>query len=558
MQAPKRTAPIREALRARTASNLETPSEVILDRPAVDNGRKPLAARFAAAAAIRSRFLELYGIPPTGARPIFPIEAAFKFAPAETDADFNYLHVESLLDEASGLLQRCRQLRAERDALLIDKWNLQLELDRFFRLDALTEAEREAGLDTMPYEAAAWNVAAEAALEANHKNAEAQLKGLTNDLLATGFNRRMAARELTAWVSAYPLKDNDLRGDDAGYTFDGTRKTKPEHLFDAARIEADEAAWEQATDLVARRFVETAASESARLRGELHSREAKLALAGIALRREQAQSARDAAWEKAHQAQAPNGLLNYQERIAATERHFAAEFREALARIAAAHRGLNDLYGYAPAFPAEGAPGYLDDVAAWVARAQGRLQQLAQREQTYLLTLSLKDLTKDRWDAGRSASEWTFDVPEELFKGQSRVRLRGLGAAVLGAVEAPEAPNPKGKAAAKLEAPPIPKPPEGFWSAHITVPAEGAIRLTADKLQPIDQKHVPICCLGRVADAHLAAPAEINGDCILYNASPIGKQWRVALSPKSTGGVATGTLDDVLLHLRIAVAAERA
>ena len=217
----------------------------------------------------------------------------------------------------------------------MDKWKLQLELDRFFRLDQVRERERQAGADTLPYERAAMESGAESSLETNHKNAEAQLKGLTDELVAHGFNKRMAARELTAWLSAYPLKDGELRGDDASYTFDGVSKTKPDHLYEAARQEMDEAAWEQVFDLMARRFAAFATSEAGRLRKESLALQTKFALADIGFRGERAQAERDAFWEQAYQAQSPGGLLNYSERIAPVERHFSFEFREALARLIA-------------------------------------------------------------------------------------------------------------------------------------------------------------------------------------------------------------------------------
>ena len=550
MQAPKRTAPMREALRARAGSAAEPQTKAAIDRQAVAEGRKPLASRRKDVAALRAKAAELYGIPSAGLAPVPAIESLFKFAPLESDGDFHYQHVEPLLDEAADLLARCAEARSQRESLLMEKWKLQVELDRFFRLDQIRERERAAGADTLPYERAVLGGAAESSLETNYKNAEGQWKGLADDLLASGFNRRMAARELSAWVSAYPLKDTELRGDDAIYTFDGVRKAKPDHLFEAARMEADEAAWEQIAGLMARRFAAIAASEAARLRKESLDLQAQWSLADIGFRGERAEAERDAFWEKVYQAQTPGGLMNYSERIAPAERQFSASFRDALARLAAARRGLKELFDYAPPFPLEGTPGYFDEVAAWVRQAQARMAQSARMDQNYVLAVSIKGLAKSQWEAGRSVAEWTFDVPEELFKGQAQVRLRGLGLAVVGEPEPAEPAAPKVKGG-KAEAPP-PKP-AGFWSARLSLPPAATVRHLSGATAGMDQKSLPACYFGRVADRDSSRDPEIAGVQAIHNASPIGKQWKLTLSPRSTDGTPTAELRDVLLYLHVAV-----
>ena len=325
--------PVRESLRAKAGAAVEPQPQVTVDRHAIDAGRKPLASRRKDVAALRSKAGDLYGVPADGLAAIAPIESKFQFSPLDTDAEFNYLQVEALLDQAAALLERCASARAERDRLQLEKWKLQVELDRFFRLDQVRERERESGIDTLAYERAALESGAEGSLEANHKSAEGQLKALTDDLVSSGFNKRMAARELAAWLSAYPLKDADLRGDDASYSFDGMRKSKPEHLYDAARMESDETAWEQFADLMARRFALMAASEAGRLRKESLDAQARWALGDIAFRSEKSQTDRDAMWEKVYQAQAPGGLFHYNERIAPVERLFSLDFRDALVRL---------------------------------------------------------------------------------------------------------------------------------------------------------------------------------------------------------------------------------
>ena len=553
MQSPKKTTNIKDTLRTKADLAVETPTEVSIQKDAVEAGRKPLPARRADLAALRTKATELYGLPADGTG-IPAIDAAFKFSPAEFDDQFNYLHVEPLLDRCSALLKECLLHRSRRDGLHLERWKLQLELDRFFRLDPLDQREREAGADTLGYERAVLESAAESSLEQNHRHAGEQLKDLTNDLVAAGLNRRMAARELAAWISAWPLKDGDLRGDDAYYTFDGAKKTKPEHLFEAARREADQDGWEQIYSLVSQRYSAAAESEAGRLRRESLELQAKFSLASIAIRRERAQAERDAEWEKVREVQSPGSVLNYNERIATTERDFSGDFRELLACLATARRGLREVYDYAPPFPQEGSAGYLDGVAAWVRRAQGRLAQLSQNEQNYVLAVSVKQLAGSQWEAGRAASAWTFDLPDEMFAGQTNVRLRGLSVSVVGpAAEPPDLP----KGAAPKQGAPASKPEtlraEGFWSARISPPVTGTMRSLTGAVRELDQKALPACCFGRVSDRDSVLTPEISGATALHNASPIGKQWRLTLSPKSTDGMETAKLQDVQISLHVAV-----
>ena len=547
----KKTSPEREGLRAKAGLAVGPHPRIAVDQQAIDEGRKPFVSQRKDIAALRAKATELYGVPAAGLPAIPAIESLFKFSALESDGELNYLQVESLLDQAAGLLERCTQARSERDRLQREKWTLQLELERFLRLDGIQERERQAGLDTLPYERAALESGAENSLETNHRSAEAELKDLTEELVASGFNKRMAARELAAWLAAYPLKDTDLRGDDASYIFDGIAKAKPDHLFEAARLEADEDAWELVADLMARRFAAMGASEAGRLRKESLDLEAKWALAEIGFRTERSQAERDAFWEKVYQAQSPGGLFNWSERIAPIERHFSIDFREALALLAAARRGLKELYDYAPPFPEEKAPGYLDEVALWVRTARNWIRQLAQRDQDYVLAVSVRELAKSQWEAGRSAAQWTFEVPEELFADQSQVRLRGVGLAVVGEPEpAADAGAQKSKAG-KIEA--APEKPRGFWSARVSVPPTATVRLASGTTSELDQKALPVCYLGRVADRDSPHAPEIAGSIPLHNASPIGKQWKLTLAPKSTDGAMTADLRDVQLYLHVAV-----
>jgi hypothetical protein len=71
----------------------------------------------------------------------------------------------------------------------------------------------------------------------------------------------------------------------------------------------------------------------------------------------------------------------------------------------------------------------------------------------------------------------------------------------------------------------------------------------------LDQKSIPSCFLGKIADSNSPREPEIAGARTLRNASPIGKQWKLTLAPKSTAGAMTEKIDDVQIFLHVAVRA---
>jgi hypothetical protein len=97
---------------------------------------------------------------------------------------------------------------------------------------------------------------------------------------------------------------------------------------------------------------------------------------------------------------------------------------------------------------------------------------------------------------------------------------------------APPEPSPAKGGVPKAPEAPV---PVGYWSARVIAPAQ------------------PACFLGRVTEWNSSREPEVGGASVLHNASPIGKQWKVTLSPKSTTGIPASRLQDVTLYLHLAV-----
>ena len=152
-----------------------------------------------------------------------------------------------------------------------------------------------------------------------------------------------------------------------------------------------------------------------------------------------------------------------------------------------------------------------------------------------MLAVSVKGLAKSDWEAGRSASQWTFEVPEDLFQGQAHVRLRGLGLAVRRR-DRPRRRTQRRRSRRADKRGDDACQPQGFWSASVSVPPSATVPHISGAASELDQKSLPDCYFGRVADRDSSQEPEIAGIGATHNASPIGKQWKLALSPKSTDG----------------------
>ena len=103
----------------------------------------------------------------------------------------------------------------------------------------------------------------------------------------------------------------------------------------------------------------------------------------------------------------------------------------------------------------------------------------------------------------------------------------------------------------------MPVKPQGFWSAKVSLPQTATVHYAVGANDALDQKSLPRCFFGRVADRESSYAPEVVGANVLHNASPIGKQWRLSLAAKSTDGFQTANLEDVLLYLHLAVRGER-
>ena len=467
-----------------------------------------------------------------------PIQASELLVPIEKCAqhrevklvqpEFRELHIEPLLDQAASLLDRCLADRAQRNALGVEAFRAKLEIDQFLAQEVVLQKEIAAGLYTVPLERAIEDQKAEAAVANSYKNANGEYDRIAQRVNATdAATKQLNARRFMAWLSAMPLKESDLNsGNDASYTLAGVAKNKADHLLDSAATQGEEEILAQYWSMYAHQHTLTGTSEASVHRGASLAKLAAWSLNDIGFRRERADIARTAAYQKIRAMADPGGALNYLEQIHAIEERFAADLAEVSARLQAVERGMAIVFDYREKLPAVGTPHYLDNLVLWVRRAVSFLVRFSRIDQNYVLPISLRVATGEGWKPGRRLGRWRFTVGPDAFRDQYHVRLRGLSASVVGGTK------------------------DGYWRVTVAPPPVGLMKRLSGDIR-INQSSLPICRLGRVGRVFGMYEPEITGINALHNASPIG-EWDVAM-----GGSGSGTdledVEDVTLELHLAV-----
>ncbi|CAG9166132.1 hypothetical protein [Cupriavidus pampae] len=203
-------------------------------------------------------------------------------------------------------------------------------------------------------------------------------------------------------------------------------------------------------------------------------------------------------------------------------RRVVRDYREAVDRLIVAARGLEQIYGY---------QGYqtdkdvvvdfssviqsvndltlkpLDAVTTWVREAIRWLAAFSHSDQTITVVVSLKQALGTEWNALLSQpGARSFPISQDLFYPYRFVRLRGMSATFL---------SKGGSSSYPLR-------------CIITLPKSARYFFRDEQgndlgTSSVNQREIPPCVLGRVADRGSAREPEICGAISLMNASPIGE-----------------------------------
>jgi hypothetical protein len=414
--------------------------------------------------------------------------------------EFRYHQVEQLLAQAATLLERAISARAEWQALGEKSFAQWLELKEFCDLDTIHADETTHGYYLMRWEDSGREAEALKETEAGTRAALDFVKdGLTGNVskplppVPTPDLRRNAQ----LWAQCHSL---EMEAEAAGYRKLGAEiKSEYDHC-------------------------------------------------DIGFRRRRTEAARRLNALKALAFTEPRGPYNYEERREQIRKRFVADFRDAQQRLAAISNGMKLIYDHDMKLP--DSESIFDDTLISVRASLDWLVRFSSQEQNYVLPISVRRQTSDRWQGGlRSdgrAGAWNFTVPMTLFPSQTHVRLRGVSACV----------DCDG--------------PNDFFQLAARVPTKGTVMYLSGETSTLDQAEAPITRIARVQTRGCPKIPDTVGVLSLHNVSPIG-DWRVCITssvqpPDITFDPSTdpansemdflgseNKLEDVIIYLHLAV-----
>jgi hypothetical protein len=204
---------------------------------------------------------------------------------------------------------------------------------------------------------------------------------------------------------------------------------------------------------------------------------------------------------------AENGLaFDFQSQVDISFEKLKLNYQYSLDRVIAAKEGLEIIYGYQSEIE-QIDPSRIDkkvqELFKWISNSMVFLVAYGQLDQAFTKVISLFSLlnTSEQNRITNSVDECLISlrIPNDAFNVHDNVRLRGIGASLLGD-----------------EIATIP------WGIEVAVP-EKAIYKRANQTFFINQKELPVCVLGRVENRASFKNIEMCGAISLMNASPFAQ-----------------------------------
>lgn len=455
------------------------------------------------------------------------LEDLFTFTPRESDEAFKPLHIEPLLDQAADLLDRAIRDRAAWDELASKTLSQSLELGQYAELELIRVEEETAGVYDVASEESKAAAAAERKLELTQDSIYNSYLSLHNDEFSNPrYDEVVGSAEQQAWASA--LGAWNPNADSPQFGWNGKVQHIWDHVYDAVTILQSHALQTERRNLQIQYAIASGLTEISRLRQQGLAARSSWDAANAKFQRRRQRIAQKYQDRKALAATDGQGALNYSKRMAGIKDRFDEDFRAAYARLKAISQGLSEVYNYSEALPVPDGNDLFDASLLWVRKTIDWLVRFSRNDQSYILPLSIRALSKGKWQTGLDEGVWSFEVPIESLDDQRFIRLRGLSAFV---VETPGS--------------------SALWHLVVQAPTSATTRYADGSTGVIDQSRIPTCRLARVTAREFPRDSDTVGIATLHNASPIGR-WIVRVAP-SLMGADLKNLSDIHLDLHLAV-----
>jgi hypothetical protein len=329
------------------------------------------------------------------------LERQLTFETDPLDCAFSPFHADTLVRQADELLDRCLRDRAEWEDKFLKAHQFMTDLDQFDRLDAIHKKEEAQGFYEVDAKLSSADLTAAQTLHGWLEAAQYDLRA-TADRVRASYSNQYSAALKVGWlshISGYQkgLADNTVKWNDVeGKVIDlcyeaAGAQVEYQLLNELNRADADVASRNGEITGLAQRLVGLATK--ANWEGQNRS-----------FRRLRTEVLRQVYAMRRRLVTESGGALNFGERLQAVQRRCARDFRDAVARIAAARTGLRVLFGYDAPLPASvefvlshpGTPmptaSALDDAVQWTRDTAAWLIRFSERDQMYSPTVSLRDL----------------------------------------------------------------------------------------------------------------------------------------------------------------------
>lgn len=473
-------------------------------------------------------------------------------------------HVESLLNQAADLFDRCLAAQLEWDDRAAKAATIGLEVLDYTETDKIHQEEIEAGIYTVPYKQslAEWKAyeATQGGLTDVKKQVDYGGENLWNEERCRWHVYQSSRVAWASGVAAYqtnPPLGSQLRYDyiNAVIGAINKQKTVAQHFQEATSQMAEHGFRSEYNQFLIERNNYTADLKATKEREIGWGARAHWDQSDISFRRRRTEVARKLADLRIKMMSKRGCALNYAEQMTAIRRRYERDFHDALGRVAVAAEGLHQLFDYPVPLPASvyvllnkssqqavqkssslyakaatwtGTPqtSILEDAVSWTRDAISWMISFEQLDQTYTRVFSVKELTGALWAQGQATGVWNFDIKEDLLD-ESHARIRSISIYITGQSS-------------------------GLWTAQIKVPVATNIRMLDGRLGPSFNQVLPTCRLGRVSHRDPLKAADVGGVSSLHNASPIGEGWQLKLGPRSTADEPLSTISDVHLDIELA------
>lgn len=422
-------------------------------------------------------------------------------------AKFWFWHVETLLNRASDLLDRCLSEQARWDSLRAQEAVLQQAMTAEDQLLSVEEKKIEIGAFDYPLQ-----------------DAIAKEKMLAAIFDFMGGDRQHGA-----------LQHIQQAGNEANET------NHDQYAYQIQQAAADQ--WRATTERYLHEREEASAAVT-RARGTEDAPDVKGRPGSVELAKLGIKQARERLNTK-KKATENGGPLDFAWQANRCAERANRDFEDASERLLVASDGMLKIYGYEQSLnpvldlvERGDAPG-IDASVSWAREAIKWLAAFSQNDQTFTVAISLREALGDLWKEAiaNPNADFPFRINSHLFSTHHYVRLRGLSASLMFAPTATEIFPVR---------------------CVLGVPAQAifivpkAIAGESEERQ-ISQNEMPRCVLGHVLDYRVPLEPEVCGAISLMNASPIASGdsngWSVEISTIEKAKLAL--LDDIVLQIKV-------